>query len=145
MVSRNILDKAIETVSSNILELEKAADIDWDKYSSDVRARRFVERTLHVMIEACLDIAHHIISEKGFREPSTYRDSFTVLSENGILPPEDLPTFEKIAMFRNLIVHYYEMIDDAVVFGVFKKNLGDFSKFIRYILEYLERDQETGQ
>ncbi len=32
--------------------------------------------------------------------------------------------------FRNLIVHYYERIDDAIVYGVFKKNLSDFDLFI---------------
>jgi len=41
--------------------------------------------------------------------------------------------------FRNLIVHYYERIDDAIVYGVFKKNLSDFDLFIDRILEYLQR------
>ena len=31
-----------------------------------------------------------------------------------------------MAAFRNLIVHYYEKIDDAVVFGVFQRDLTDF-------------------
>lgn len=140
MLKKDILEKALETVSVNILELKNATDIDWEKYMADIRSRRFVERTLHVIIEACIDIAHHIISAKGFREPSTYREAFVILEENGILPKESLKNFEKIAMFRNLIVHYYEKVDDEIVYGVFKNNLEDFEKYISYILEFIERE-----
>jgi len=87
-----------------------------------------------------IDIAHHIISVKGFREPSTYREAFVVLAENGILPKESLGNFEKIAMFRNLIVHYYEKVDDEIVFGVFINNLEDFEMYISYILEFIEKE-----
>lgn len=139
MVNKNIIEKALETINQNIRELENATDIDWAKYLSDIRSKRFVERTLHVIIEACLDVCHHIIAEEGFREPSTYRESFTILCEKGIIPKEKKEVYEKIAMFRNLIVHYYEKVDDAIVFSIFKKNLSDFKEFVQYILTYIHR------
>jgi uncharacterized protein YutE (UPF0331/DUF86 family) len=140
MVNRNIIDKALETIRFNVGELRKASDITLEVYLSDLRSRRFVERSLHVIIEACVDIAHHIISDEGFRESSSYRDAFIVLNENGIIPEKDLKSFERIAMFRNLIVHYYEKVDDEMVYGVFKNNLGDFERFIGYILNYMDKD-----
>jgi len=139
MVNRNIVEKALETITTNLRELEDATDINWSTYSSNIRARRFVERTLHVIIEACVDIAHHIIAEERYQEPSTYREAFTILCEKGILPIEKKETYEKIAMFRNLIVHFYEKVDDAIVFNVFKKNLEDFRFFVHCILNYLEK------
>jgi uncharacterized protein YutE (UPF0331/DUF86 family) len=106
----------------------------------EVRTRRFVERTLHILIEACIDVAQHIISDEGFREPSTYRDSFVVLAEEKIIPADLLSRLEQMAAFRNLIVHYYERIDDAVVFGVFQRNLSDFLAFADSISAYLEKN-----
>jgi len=138
MSDRVIIEKALETIGVNLKELEKSSDIDWTVYQSDIRSRRFVERTLHVIIEASLDAAYHIISSNGMREPATYRDAFVVLSENGIIPETELKDFEKIAMFRNHLVHYYEKVDDEIVFGIFKNRLGDFHKYIRYILKYIE-------
>ena len=138
MVDKVIIEKGLESISINLHELKKASDITWQVYQKDVRSRRFVERTLHVIIEATLDIAHHIISSEGLREPSTYREAFVVLSENGIIPESELNEFEKIAMFRNLLVHYYEKVDDEIVFGIFKNRLSDFERFIKYILKYLE-------
>ena len=69
----------------------------------------------------------------------SYRDTFAVLAEYGILRATDLPKFENIASFRNLIVHYYERVDDAIVYGVFKHNLSDFDLFVDRIVEYLKR------
>lgn len=42
-----------------------------------------------------------------------------------------------MAAFRNLFVHYYERIDDAIVYGVFKRNLDDFDLFVENIVDYL--------
>jgi len=65
------------------------------------------------------------------------------LAEHGVLRKEDLERFENIASFRNLIVHYYERADDAVVYGVFKENLSDFDLFVDRIIEYLEREKKA--
>ena len=70
---------------------------------------------------------------------ANYRDTFLVLAENGIINTEHLNIYEKMAAFRNLIVHYYERIDDEVVFGIFKKNLKDFELFITEILQFMQK------
>ena len=62
-----------------------ATDITHEKYIKDIRLQRFVERTLQINIECCFDVVHHIISDKGFREPHSYADAFTVLAELGVL------------------------------------------------------------
>jgi len=139
MVNRVLMERILGDIRANVRDLRNATDITWDVYRTDKRARRFVERTLHIIIEAGIDIAQHIISDEGFREPSSYRDTFAVLAEYGVLRKEDLEKFENIASFRNLIVHYYERVDDAVVYGVFKENLSDFDLFVDRIIEYLER------
>jgi uncharacterized protein YutE (UPF0331/DUF86 family) len=137
MVDRVLLERILSDIQSNVKALRNAEDITWDIYRTDIRARRFIERTLHITIEACIDAAQHIISDEQMREPTSYRDTFLVLAENKILKPEDLPRFENIASFRNLLVHYYERVDDAIVYGVFKNNLSDFDLFVGQIVNFL--------
>jgi uncharacterized protein YutE (UPF0331/DUF86 family) len=48
-------------------------------------------------------------------------------------------TLLDMARFRNLIVHDYARIDDAQVYGILKKRLGDFDAFARAIQTYLEK------
>jgi uncharacterized protein YutE (UPF0331/DUF86 family) len=138
MVDRVLLERILADIKANICDLRDAGDITWEVYRTDKRARRFIERTLHITIEACIDVAQHIISDEGLREPMSYRDTFVILAEQEILRATDLPKFENIASFRNLIVHYYERIDDAVVFGVFKENLSDFDLFVDRVVAYLQ-------
>lgn len=139
MVDRLLIERILSDINSNIVELRSAGDITWEVYQKDARSRRFVERTLHIIIEAMIDAAHHIISDEGWREPLSYRDAFVVLYENNVLSKENLPCYEKIAAFRNLIVHYYERVDNEIVFGIFKKNLGDFDLFVQEVSRFLKR------
>jgi len=141
MFDRLLLERILTDIKSNVNDLRKAHDITWEVYRTDKRSRRFVERTLHILIEACIDLAQHIISDEHFREPATYRDTFAVLAEEKLIHPDDLPRFEQMAAFRNLIVHYYERVDDAMVYGVFKRNLDDFDLFAERIVEYLGRKE----
>ncbi len=139
MVDVVLVEKILGDIKSNVSELRQATDITWEIYRTDKRSRRFVERTLHILIEACIDVAQHIISDEQLREPTSYRDTFAVLAESGIIQPEDLTRMENMASFRNLIVHYYERIDDAAVYGFFKRNLSDFDIFVRSIVKYMKK------
>jgi uncharacterized protein YutE (UPF0331/DUF86 family) len=143
MVDRLIVERILGDIKANVEELKQARDITWDVYRTDTRSRRFVERTLQILVEACIDLAQHIIADEQLREPSSYRDTFIVLAERGILASEELPCFEQMAAFRNLIVHYYDKIDDTVVFGVFKRNLGDFDLFVERITAFVNRPKES--
>ena len=137
MVNRVLLERILVDIKTNVRELKNSVDITWDVYRTDIRARRFVERTLHITIEGCIDAAQHIISDQKMREPKSYRDTFVVLTENNILLPEDLSRFENIASFRNLLVHYYEKVDDEIVYGIFRNNLSDFDLFVDRIVSFL--------
>jgi len=45
----------------------------------------FAERTLQMAIEACLDVASHVIADRGLRVPSTYAETFEILVETGLM------------------------------------------------------------
>ena len=51
MVNRIILERILADIKTNVKELRDAKDVTWDLYRTDVRVRRFVERTLHIIIE----------------------------------------------------------------------------------------------
>ncbi|MCP4400425.1 MAG: DUF86 domain-containing protein [bacterium] len=145
MVDQVLLERFLTDIRANVRELREANDITWEVYQTNTRARRFVERTLHILIEACIDVAHHIIADEQFREPTNYRDAFTVLAENRILHSDDLETFRNMASFRNLLVHYYERIDDAIVYGILTRHLVDFDLFVERITSYLQEKCGTKQ
>jgi uncharacterized protein YutE (UPF0331/DUF86 family) len=116
------------------------------EYTSDWKVQRIVDRTLQMAIEVCLDIAGHIISDAGFRIPTSYADTFRVLHENRIVDDDLLAVLEKMARCRNVIVHHYDRIDAEIIVGILRKNLPDFAAFRSAILSVLgEAIGEQGQ
>jgi uncharacterized protein YutE (UPF0331/DUF86 family) len=93
---------------------------------------------LQVSIECCLDMAHHIVADEGYRTPADYYDTFMVLHENGILPQAFMPTLRKMVSFRNRVVHLYWEVDDETVYQILREDLGDFETFLKYILDFTQ-------
>jgi uncharacterized protein YutE (UPF0331/DUF86 family) len=45
---------------------------------------------------------------------------------------------EKMAKFRNIVVHHYDHVDAEIIVGILKKDLDDFPGYRTAILSYLE-------
>lgn len=138
MVDKNLILRKISALDEYLKQINEYTDISLKVYASDWKSQRIVERTLQMMIETCMDISGHIISDEKFRIPETYADMFRILVENKILNKSQLAAFDKMAKFRNIIVHNYEKIDSEIVIGILKKNLNDFQDFKAAIISYLK-------
>ena len=44
---------------------------------------------------------------------------------------------EKMAKFRNVVIYQYEKIDPRIVVAILHKNLPDFERYKKAILQYL--------
>ena len=138
MVDKHLILRKFATLEEYLSQMNEYANISLKDYADDWKIQRIVERTLQMMIETCLDISSHIISDEKLRVPETYADMFRILVQNSILEEPHLEAFEKMAKFRNIIVHDYEKIDAEIVLGILQKNLMDFVGFREAIIDYLK-------
>jgi uncharacterized protein YutE (UPF0331/DUF86 family) len=138
VVDKTLILRKLSELEEYLGQLKEYAAITIDQYSRDWKVQRVVERTLQMMIEICVDIAGHIISDKGYRVPTTYADAFRVLHENGLLNKELFETMEKMAKFRNIIVHHYNRVDTHIIIGILKKDLDDFLAYKDAIINILK-------
>ena len=138
MVDKSLILRKLSTLDEYLKQINEYANISPKDYAADWKIQRIVERTLQMMIETCLDVSGHIISDEKLRVPETYADMFRILVENDILKGSQLEAFEKMAKFRNIIVHDYEKIDAGIVLGILQKNLNDFEGFKSAIIDYLK-------
>lgn len=53
MVNQQIFHRLINNIHGYLNELRSAEDINYHKFMTDIRSQRFIERTLHIIIEAC--------------------------------------------------------------------------------------------
>ncbi len=138
MVDKSLVLRKIAELEIHLNQINEFSNITVKKYLEDWKAQRVIERTLQMMIEICMDIASHLISDKGYRTPQTYADTFKVLYENKIINKSLTAKMENMAKFRNVIVHSYDKIDATIVVNILKNNLKDFARFKETIIRFTQ-------
>jgi len=141
MVDEGLILRKLSELDQYYRQVKEYENTTADQYSEDWKIQRIIERTLQMMVETCADIAGHIIADKGFRIPKSYADTFKVLLEEKILDREVFTAMEKIAKFRNIVVHHYDKIDAEIVTAIIKNDLADFISYKETIIRFLEKDK----
>jgi uncharacterized protein YutE (UPF0331/DUF86 family) len=141
MVDEALILRKLAELDQYYCQLKEYKNTTADQYSDDWKIQRIIERTLQMMIETCADIAGHIIADKGFRIPKSYADTFKVLLEEKILDRKLYAVMEKIAKFRNIVVHHYDKVDSEIVTAILKNDLADFISYKEAIILFLEKDK----
>ncbi|PJK16115.1 hypothetical protein CQS04_09370 [Chryseomicrobium excrementi] len=85
--------------------------------------------------EASIDLAMHLISEKGLGVPKSSRDGFKLLEEAGVIEHDLAKTLMNMVGFRNIAVHDYQALEIEILESILKKHLGDFRKFTQIVLK----------
>jgi len=134
MVDRAVVNRLLIQLDEYIRDLEAVrAQYTLLDFRANKVIRRYTERTLQIAIEACLDLASHVISLKGFREPIDNKDCFEVLLENKLLPVELVQRLKLMAQFRNVVVHDYIRINPDIVYSIVHENIADMVTFAQII------------
>ena len=138
MLDEALILRKLADLSDHMQQISEYRALSAAEYKSDWKTQRIVDRTLHIMIEMCIDIAGHLISDGKLRVPESYADGFRILNENGIVSDELIEPLIKMAKFRNIIVHQYEKVEPGIVISILQKNIDDFQKFSDEIVTYLK-------
>jgi len=138
MVDKALVLRKLSELEEYLNQIREYSNITVSDYSKDWKTQRIVERTLQMVIETCVDIAGHIISDQGYRIPKSYADAFRVLHEENILDTKLFDTMEKIAKFRNIVVHHYDKINPEIVVTILRKHLDDFLSYKDAIINMLK-------
>jgi len=70
--------------------------------------------------------------------PGTDTDILENLVRHGVLAPAIQQDLKAMKGFRNIVVHRYGAIDDALAFSILKEHIDDFSLFKQEIERYLQ-------
>ena len=141
MVDEALILRKLAELDQYYSQLKEYENTTADQYSDDWKIQRIIERTLQMMIETCVDITGHIIADKGFRIPKSYADTFKVLHEEKIIGSKLSAVMEKMAKFRNIVVHHYDKVDAEIVVAILKNDLADFISYKKAIIQLIETEK----
>jgi len=78
---------------------------------ADERAQAFVAFNLFLLIQDALDLAAHLVAERGLAVAGSQRESLEALARAGILGAESASSMSRRASLRNRIAHSYGDLD----------------------------------
>lgn len=138
MVEPSTVRKLLDTIEVRLARLRELSHVTLDEYVADVALQDRVERNFEVCIQACIDLGAHILADFPRVQPETYSDVFRQLGEVDIITPGLSTELQRMAGFRNLLVHGYGDLLATTVHGNMQR-LGDIQQYIQQVAPYLEK------
>lgn len=136
MVDRDRLLAKLDELDGYLAELRSIVPTRFEDYLK-VEKKRACERLLQVAVEAVLDVCALLVAGLRLGLPGEEDDLFTKLASRGVVSTPTADILRRMRGLRNLLVHEYGRINDAIVFEAVQRRLGDFDTVKREVLAFL--------
>lgn len=143
MIDKEFIKEKINLITRDLERLRVFSDMSISEIAEDFVKFSALKNIFMEIIGRAIDMNEHLIVElfKPQTEiPKTYRDTFLLLGELGILTQEFADEISKSAGFRNAIVHEYNNLDKAFVYRTIGQAIEQYAKYCDYILDFLEKN-----
>ncbi len=125
--------KRISEIQTAVDHLRRYTSLDVKEFLSNDEQIAAAKYHLLIMIEGCISICTHISTKELHRIPEGYSTCFDILTENNIIDSELGSRLQKMAGFRNLLIHQYWEIDNQKVYRFIKSDIADVARYIEII------------
>ena len=100
----------------------------------DYRKMDGIVLNLQRACETVTDIAMYMISNRKLGIPQTKKEAFELLEKNKLISEEVCKNMKGMVGFRNIAIHDYKQIDEAILQDVIENHLSDLIEFARQML-----------
>lgn len=127
MVDRDVLSIRMNALGSYLAELRSFRHCSREEFIREPALHHLAERYLQLACESTLDIACHLIADKGFRQATS--DTMDVLYQEGLIDADLAERLKRWMSFRDALVHLYLEIDHGRSYDAIREDLGDLERF----------------
>lgn len=133
----DLIRHRFQDIQQSVERLERIRSIPRDEFLADQDILDVAAYRLLVAIEASLGVCFHVCARRLNCVPDDYAGCFAALSEAGLLPEDLSQNLQRMARFRNKLVHGYWKIDYDRVHDILSTHLGDLRSFVNAIGDLL--------
>ena len=138
-MDRDVVTAKLESLRRCVARVRTRTPASAEELSTNIDAQDIVCLNLERAVQACVDVAAHIVSDSECTVPDTMAGTFDALERRGIVSRELAERMRRAVGFRNISVHAYQTLDWEIVHSIATKRLGDFVEFGRAIEASLNR------
>ena len=137
ILNQDLIRTRCQEIEDSLARLEKIKIIPKENFLRDRDLQDIACYRLLVAIEAALGLCFHVAAKRLKKVPEEYAECFAILADAGIIPRELSESLQRMARFRNLLVHMYWKVDYGTLYEVLQNNLKDFRLFSEAIVALL--------
>ncbi len=128
-LNQDLIREKCQEIEESLRRLERIKKNTKEEFLSDPDVQDIASYRLLVAIEAALSLCYHISAKQLKKIPEDYAGCFSLLAEAAIIPGDLSERLQKMARFRNLLVHMYWKVDYGVLYDLIQCELDDLRHF----------------
>jgi uncharacterized protein YutE (UPF0331/DUF86 family) len=145
MVAVVRLRRLLEVLADNLADLKRyGLVLPPGSLARDRDRQHMVLHAMYLTTQAMIDAASHVVADRGLPRPTTYAAVFDRLAEAGVFDAELAQRLADWASMRNVLAHFYPVIDFERIEQAIREDLGDFDAFLK-VMEGLLAGEEGGE
>ena len=126
-----------QEIDQSLTRLRHIAAIPRTAFVTDADARDIACYRLLIAIEAALALCYHVSARRLRVAPEDYAGCFVALERAGLIEAELSERLQRMARFRNLLVHVYWTIDYGRIHELLQGDIDDLAVFSRTVAALL--------
>ncbi len=139
----DVLINKAATIERCVNRARDEYDKDPSTFATDFTRQDAAILNIQRACEAALDMGQHLIRKHKLGVPQSSRDVFTLLATAGFITTELADNLKKMVGFRNIAVHEYQRLQQAILEIVILNRLVDFRLLCKMLLSDSSRDLST--
>jgi uncharacterized protein YutE (UPF0331/DUF86 family) len=133
-VTRADLADKVAFVRQALAELEAIPQASLEEFLGDRRNLPAALHWLQTAVQALVDIGLILVASRGLATPRTSLEVLERLEEASALPSGSAVQYRAVIGFRNRIVHLYDRVDPAIVYGILTEDRQDLTRLLDLLL-----------
>jgi uncharacterized protein YutE (UPF0331/DUF86 family) len=129
MVDPNVVASKLRELDERIARVRAHLPAESSALAANRDALELVSFNLMLAVQACLDIASHLIADEAWPPASSLADAFQRLGEQGVVAPATAAALRRAAGLRNLIAHGYAEANPDLLYAAASSGLPDLQRF----------------
>lgn len=125
----DLVRERCQEITDSLARLARFQEIPRDEFLEDQDSLDIACYRLLVAIEAALGLCFHVSAKRLETVPADYAACFGKLGEAGLIPEDLAVRLQRMARFRNLLIHVYWEVDYEKVREIIDNNLDDLREF----------------
>ena len=126
----DVLMQKLASIDRCVRQVREFVGGDMDRLKQQL-VQDAVVLNLQRACEQAIDAAARVVSIRRLGVPADSAEAFTLLERAGALTPVTAARMRAMVGFRNVAVHQYQALDQAILRAVVEKHLDDFAELCR--------------